>query len=121
VTGSPQPRRSRGIGLAVLAGTVVASLSVAFANTVHVTYDDAQQAQQYSTLLSQFYCLQDAIRAEVPKGSVVDVGSGPATQELSELIVLWATPGSAQDARWHLFLVNPGPCDGEDVRAVPSG
>ena len=128
MTGSPAgsssrtpPWRSRGIWLAILAGTVTASLGVAFANTVNVTNTDAQQGQQYRTLLSQFYCLQDAVRAEVPQGSVVNVGSGPATQELSELIVLWATPGSAEDARWRLYLVNPGPCDGEDVRAVPGG
>jgi hypothetical protein len=115
-------RRCSVIGIALLgvivAGSFLVEVQQAVGVTVQVT--GSAVAKQYAASLHQFYCLQDEIHRDVPRGAAVAVGSGTVeSQALSELVVLWAKPEpSPQHSGWALSLVTPGVCEGVEVRAV---
>jgi hypothetical protein len=115
-------RRRSAIGIALLGVIVAGSFLLEAQQAVGVTVQltGSALAKQYAADLRQFYCLQDEIHAEVPRGAAVAVGSGTVrSQALSELIVLWAKPEpSPQHSGWTLSLVTPGVCEGVGVRAV---
>jgi hypothetical protein len=115
-------RRWRAIGTAlmgvIVAGSFLFELQPAVGTTVQLT--GSALAQQYAAHLRQFYCLQDEIHGELPRGAAVAVGSGSYdSQVLTELVVLWAKPEpSLQHSGWTLSVVTPGSCEGEGIRAV---